>query len=144
MLRLKNALIALIRMQKLGGFFRNKFEGKKVHHAAVKSILSTMQSMAGNSARPHRKSLLAFYSGKYYATKLKDGFDEVWDKAKSTLPGSARISMCQDYVKSSLEAETEEFKTELAQEADEEYQRALAVYRKGRSVPEQAAETYHK
>ncbi|KAJ7467750.1 hypothetical protein B0H11DRAFT_1921238 [Mycena galericulata] len=98
---------------KLSNWYRHRFLGKKVHRGALRSILKRMQSLGGGSMRPRRKSNLAYYSGKYYATRMKDGFDAEWEKAKTTLDTNMRVSMCQDYVNTKWEAETKEFKDKM-------------------------------
>jgi hypothetical protein len=109
----------------------------------VEKILRRMQAMSGNAARPRRKTNLAQYSSKYYVSKLKQGFDAVWDNAKETVPPSARISMCQDYVKACWEQESEEVKTEIAAEADTQYEAEMGEYRSMNSLPERTADEYH-
>ncbi|KAJ7191706.1 hypothetical protein GGX14DRAFT_578730 [Mycena pura] len=130
--------------QKLGGFFRNRFSGRKLHHAAVKSVVKAMQGMTGNAARPRRKSNLAFYSSKYYETRLKEGFDKKWNEAKASCPAKARLAMCQEYVRKAWAAEDETFTSQVIREADEEHQQAVDAYRRSRTLPEQSAESYHE
>jgi hypothetical protein len=103
-----------------------------------------MQNMSGNTARPRRKPNVAVYSSKYYALKLKEGFDATWDRVKGTLPPSARVSKCQEYVQSCWEKESDEVKEEIAREADAQYEAAMTEYRALNSVPEASAEEYHR
>lgn len=100
--------------------------------------------MSGITARPHHKSLLAFYSKKYYALKHKEGFDKYWAGVKSTVPARSRVSMCQQFVKDALEAESTEFKEQLAREADKEYTEEMEAYRRMHLLPTQTAEAYHE
>jgi predicted 3-demethylubiquinone-9 3-methyltransferase (glyoxalase superfamily) len=116
---------------------------KKLHSAAVKMILKDMQSMA-ISGRPRRKLNLAYYSSKYYATRMKAKFDVLWAEAKKTLASSNRLSMCQDYVNSCWEKESEEFKQEMIMEADDEHAEAMRKYKEKREIPERTAESYHE
>ncbi|KAJ7812565.1 hypothetical protein B0H14DRAFT_3478733 [Mycena olivaceomarginata] len=111
-------------------WFRHRFNGKRLHSSALGSILKRMQMMSGSAAHPQRKLNITVYSSKYYALKLKDGFDNVWARVKDTVPAKERISMCQDYVRSHWEEESDEVKEEVAREADTH-------------VPEESAEEYH-
>jgi hypothetical protein len=103
-----------------------------------------MQGMSGNAARLRRKPNVTLYSSKFYASKLKAGFDAVWEEAKETLPASSRISMCQEYVKECWGKETDELKAEIAAESDALHMEDLKKYREFNSVPEQSAEDYHQ
>ncbi|KAJ7922764.1 hypothetical protein B0H13DRAFT_1865601 [Mycena leptocephala] len=129
---------------KLGNWFRHRFTGKRLHNGAVNRILKRMQAMSGTAARPRRKPNVTLYSSKFYASKLKAGFDPLWEAAKETLPASARISMCQDYVKACWEKESDELKAEIAAESDALHLEALKKYRDLNSLPEQSAEEYHQ
>ncbi|KAJ7836065.1 hypothetical protein B0H14DRAFT_2589927 [Mycena olivaceomarginata] len=114
---------------KLANWYRHRFNGKRLHSAGVEKILRRMQAMSGNAARPRRKTNLTLYLSKYYVSKLKQGFDAIWDNMKETLPSSVRISMCQDYVRACWEQESEEVKTEIAVEADTQYEAEMGEYR---------------
>jgi hypothetical protein len=103
-----------------------------------------MQAMSGTMARPRRKPNVTLYSSKFYASKLKAGFDPLWEAAKETLPASARISMCQDYVKACWEKESDELKAEIVAESDALHLEALQKYRDLNGLPEQSAEDYHQ
>ncbi|KAJ7211680.1 hypothetical protein GGX14DRAFT_564910 [Mycena pura] len=109
----------------------------------TKTILKTMQSMTGKNVYPRRKSNMAFYSNKYYATKMKADFDMIWHNVKDTLPVSACIGMCQDHVKSCWDKESEDFKASVKKEAEADYQAALKEFRERLVLPEKTAEEYH-
>ncbi|KAJ7248271.1 hypothetical protein B0H12DRAFT_1072714 [Mycena haematopus] len=128
---------------KLSNWFRHRFMGKRLHSAGVDKILKRMHAMSGNASRPRRKTNVAVYSGRYYASKLKEGFDAVWEGAKEGLAPGARISMCQEYVRACLEVETEEVRAEIVAEADALQEAAMKEFRARNSVPEQSAEEYH-
>jgi hypothetical protein len=128
----------------LGGFFHHRFERKKLHAQGITTVLKRMHALSGITACPHRKSLLAFYSKKYYTLKHKEGFDKYWAGVKSTVPAKSRISMCQQFVKDALEAESAEFKEQLAREADKEYMEEMEAYQRMHSLPTQTAEAYHE
>ncbi len=115
-----------------------------MHSAAVGKILKRMHALSGNARRPRRKPDIALYSSKFYASKLKGGFDEMWDGVKDTFPGSARISMCQDYVKTCWAREPEDLKLEIKEESDKVHKAAMEEYTKLHSVPEGSAEEYHQ
>jgi hypothetical protein len=115
-----------------------------LHSSALGSILKRMQMMSGSAARPRCKPNITVYSSKYYTLKLKDGFDDVWVRVKDTVPAKERIPMCQDYVRSHWEEESDEVKEEVAQEADVQYEAAMNDFRARNSVPEESAEEYHK
>jgi adenine/guanine phosphoribosyltransferase-like PRPP-binding protein len=51
--------------------------------------------------------------------------------------------MCQDYVKACWEQESEEVKTEIAAEADTQYEAEMGEYRSMNSLPERTADEYH-
>ncbi|KAJ7180065.1 hypothetical protein C8R43DRAFT_1117413 [Mycena crocata] len=130
--------------KKLANWFRNKFKGRRLHSGALSAILKRMQAMTGPGRRPRRKTQLAWYSSKYYATKMKADFDAVWEGAKEAVPASARISMCQDFVKSRLDLETEEFHKKLAEEAAEAHAEEMKKFKESHVVPERTAEEYHE
>ncbi|KAJ7181655.1 hypothetical protein C8R43DRAFT_941468 [Mycena crocata] len=130
--------------QKLANWFRNEFKGRRLHSGALSAIMKRMQAMSGPGKRPRRKTPLAWYSGKYYATRMKADFDAVWEGAKEALPSSARISMCQDFVKARLAAETEEFTQKLEEEAAEAHAAEMKKYKQAHVVPEKTAEQYHE
>ncbi|KAJ7609858.1 hypothetical protein FB45DRAFT_1038329 [Roridomyces roridus] len=125
--------------KKLGNWFRHRFTGKKLHHGALKAILRTMHRIASGGAAPRRKSNVALYSAKYYATRMKEAFDKEWEKAKTTLPATMRVSLCQDHVKKCWEGEEQEFK-----EADEAHEAALKAYREQNPSTEHTPEEYHE
>ncbi|KAJ7181399.1 hypothetical protein C8R43DRAFT_941243 [Mycena crocata] len=128
----------------LANWYRHKFKGKRLHGAALGQILKTMLGMAGSAARPRRKTPVAFYSHKYYVTRVKDKFDAVWAAAKGALPQTARISMCQEYVKACLEGESAEFKAKLEEDADEEHAAAMRKYKETHTTVAKTAEAYHE
>ncbi|KAF7372681.1 hypothetical protein MVEN_00131400 [Mycena venus] len=72
---------------------------------------------------------------------MKAQFDALWSEAKKTLAASNRLSMCQDYVNSCWEKESEEFKEELIKEADGEHAEAMRKYKEKREIPERTAES---
>ncbi|KAJ7496058.1 hypothetical protein B0H11DRAFT_1910322 [Mycena galericulata] len=129
---------------KLSNWYRHRFTGKKVHKGALRSILLRMQALGGNAMRPRRKTNLAYYSEKYYASKMKEGFDEVWAEAKKTLHPKLRVSMCQEYVQAKWEAETKEFKDEMITKVDEEHEAAMKKFRASHEWLEGTAESYHE
>ena len=106
--------------------------------------MKRMQAMSGNASRPRRKPNIAVYSSKYYASKLKDGFDTVWERAKEGLPPGARISMCQEYVKGCWEKELEEVREEIMAEADALHEAAMKEFRARNSLPGTSAKEYHE
>ncbi|KAJ7173831.1 hypothetical protein C8R46DRAFT_1215745 [Mycena filopes] len=128
---------------KLSGWCRNRFLAKKVHGAAIKSILKRMQAIAGGEKRPRRTPDVTLYSSKFYTSKLKAGFDEVWASAKETVPRSHRVSMCQDYMRGCWDKESEEFRQSITEESDAEYASAWAQYRAREELQEHSAEEYH-
>ncbi|KAJ7225298.1 hypothetical protein GGX14DRAFT_386215 [Mycena pura] len=129
---------------KLGNWFRHRFTGKRLHGGALKTILQTMQTMTGRSARPRRKTNVAFYSSKYYTTKMKAEFDTMWNGVKDTLPASVRLGMCQDYVRTCWNKESEEVKAIMEEESEAQYQAALKEFRERHDLPQKTAEEYHK
>ncbi|KAK7048773.1 hypothetical protein R3P38DRAFT_3175027 [Favolaschia claudopus] len=128
---------------KLSNYFRNRWRGKKVHTGAIQSILGTMQTMSGPSARPRRKPAIAVYSKLHYAERIKPKFDELWAKAKDNVPAGDRFSMSQDFVRSSWEAESDDFKASVVKKGEEMYEQAMADWKAARKVPEGSAEEYH-
>ncbi|KAF8200625.1 hypothetical protein K438DRAFT_1758827 [Mycena galopus ATCC 62051] len=129
---------------KLSNWFRHRFTGKRLHSAGVDKILRRMRAMSGNASRPRRKANVAVYSKKYYTSKLKEGFDAMWEGAKTVLPPSVRVSTCQEYVRSCWEGEGEEVKREIAAEADALHEAAMEEFRVHQGLPEQSAEEYHE
>ncbi|KAJ7433755.1 hypothetical protein B0H11DRAFT_2259129 [Mycena galericulata] len=129
---------------KLGNWYRHRFTGKKLHKGALREILHRMQAMSGAAARPRRKSNVAFYSDKYYATRLKEGFDALWAGAKLVLPDKRRVSMCQEYVQKRWDEEDADFRTALINEANEEHAANMKKFRESHVVVEGTPESYHK
>jgi hypothetical protein len=131
-------------MKKLANYFRNLWKGKKVHAGALKSILGTMQTMGGPGARPRRKPAIQVYSKMHYTTRVKPGFDTMWEKAKEALPTSARVAMSQDYTRSCWEKEDDDFKADIEKQGQELHQAALEEWKASRRIPEGSAEEYHE
>jgi hypothetical protein len=75
------------------------------------------------------------YSSKYYAAKIKAGFDAHWEKEKNVLPISERVSLMAEWVRNSWEAETPEFHKMFTEEFDAEYQAAVRDYKDGKASP---------
>ncbi|KAJ7663693.1 hypothetical protein B0H14DRAFT_3539858 [Mycena olivaceomarginata] len=103
-----------------------------------------MQTMGGPGARPRCKPAIQVYSKLYYATRVKPGFDAMWEKAKEALPSSARVAMSQDYTRSCWEKEDEDFKADIEKKGQELHQAALEEWKASRSIPEGSAEEYHE
>ncbi|KAJ7660342.1 hypothetical protein DFH06DRAFT_1326471 [Mycena polygramma] len=129
---------------KLGQWYRNRANGKKIHAAAIRGILSTMRALSGPGQRPRRNPTIATYSRKYYASRVKPEFDKKWAVAKATIPESERLAMSQEFVREAWKDETPEIKAEVEKEADETYEEALTAWRAGRTVEELSAEEYHE
>lgn len=96
------------------------------------------------STRPRKKSVLSLYSQLHYQDRIKPNFDRVWAAAKNTLPSTARISMCCEYVKAQWENEPEEFREEIQRQADEAYAKEIEAYKAKDSSAEGTAESYHE
>ncbi|KAJ7716492.1 hypothetical protein B0H14DRAFT_3522255 [Mycena olivaceomarginata] len=131
-------------MKKLANYFRNRWKGKKVHEGTIKSILGTMQTMSGPGSRPRRKPAIQVYSKLHYATRIKPGFDAIWEKAKETLPPGARVAMSQDYVRTCWEKEDDDFREDIENQSKELHQAALQEWKASRKIPEGSAEEYHE
>ncbi|KAJ7748846.1 hypothetical protein B0H14DRAFT_3513700 [Mycena olivaceomarginata] len=131
-------------MKKLANYFRNRWKGKKVHEGTIKSILGTMQTMSGPGSRPRRKPAIQVYSKLHYATRIKPGFDSIWEKAKETLPPGARVAMSQDYVRTCWEKEDDDFREDIENQSKELHQAALQEWKASRKIPEGSAEEYHE
>ncbi|KAF8176871.1 hypothetical protein K438DRAFT_1770348 [Mycena galopus ATCC 62051] len=130
--------------QKISGWYRTRYRTKKVHGATIKTILSTMQSMSGPTARPRRKPALVVYSKLHYATRVKTEFDKVWAKVKGTVPDTFRVSMSQDFVRTCWEKESDSFKEDIEKQAQEMHHEAMEKWKAGRVTPVQSAESYHE
>ncbi|KAJ7795990.1 hypothetical protein B0H14DRAFT_2620397 [Mycena olivaceomarginata] len=112
---------------KLSNWFRHCFNGKWLHSAGVNKILQRMQNMSGNAVCPQRKPNVTVYSSKYYASKLKEGFDTSGTGLKGHSP-------------TCWEKESDEVKEEIAREADTQYKAAMTEYRALNSILEASAE----
>ncbi|KAJ7761165.1 hypothetical protein DFH07DRAFT_957243 [Mycena maculata] len=139
----REAIRAKLRI-KIANWFRNRYKAKKVHGATIKSILSTMQGMLEPGARPRLKPAIEVYSKLYYASRIKPEFDKQWAAVKDTLPATARVSMSQDFVQTSWQSESAEFKKELEMHTKMEHEEALKVWKGRRVVPEASGEVYHQ
>jgi hypothetical protein len=92
------------------------------------------------AGRPRKKRILQVYSSRFYATKIKAGFDAHWAKEKGALPASERVSLMADWVRNSWEAETPEFRKAFTEEFDAEYQAAVKGYKEGKAFMPGSAE----
>ncbi|KAF8194442.1 hypothetical protein K438DRAFT_1969057 [Mycena galopus ATCC 62051] len=108
---------------KISGWYRTRYRTKKVHGATIKTILSTMQSMSGPTARPRRKPALV---------------------VKGTVPDTFRVSMSQDFVRTCWEKESDSFKEDIEKQAQEMHHEAMEKWKAGRVTPVQSAESYHE
>ncbi|KAF8190278.1 hypothetical protein K438DRAFT_1971149 [Mycena galopus ATCC 62051] len=106
---------------KISGWYRTRYRGKKVHSGTIKEILTTMQSMSGQTARPRRKPATALYSKLHYATRVKPEFDKVWASVKTTVPRTMRAAMSQDFVGTCWEKESDAFRQQIEDQAKEEH-----------------------
>jgi hypothetical protein len=75
-------------------------------------------------------------------TRIKPKFDALWLEVKHTMPGSARVALCQDFVRKCWEEENDEFKELIEKEAQEMHRIALEEWKATRKVVERTAETY--
>ncbi|KAF8145018.1 hypothetical protein K438DRAFT_2028941 [Mycena galopus ATCC 62051] len=130
--------------QKLSNYFRNRWRAKKVHAAAIKSILGTMQTMTGPGARPRRQPAITWYSKLHYGTRIKPEFDAIWAKASKTLPQTQRVAMSQDHVRACWAKEPLDFKDAIEKEALERHRVDVEQWKASRTIPEGSAEEYHK
>lgn len=97
----------------------------------IDEILRISREIA--DARPRKKRVLQVYASQYYRVKIKPSFDAHWEQAKHTLPASERISLMTDWVRSSWEAESEEFREAFTAEFEAEYASAMERHRAGES-----------
>ncbi|KAF8215190.1 hypothetical protein K438DRAFT_1955171 [Mycena galopus ATCC 62051] len=139
----KNAIRKALRT-KISGWYCTRYQGKKVHTATIKEILTTMQSMSGQTARPRRKAAMVLYSKLHYTTRVKPEFDKVWASVKDTVPCTMRAAMSQDFVGTCWQKESEAFRQEIEERAKEDHRIALEAWKAKRVVPERSAETYHE
>lgn len=96
------------------------------------------------SSRPRKKSVLSLYSQLHYKERIKPLFDRVWEAAKTTLPGTARVSMCREFVKAQWQAESEEFRAEIQQQVAADYAKEMEAFKAKDSWAEGTAESYEE
>ncbi|KAJ7605012.1 hypothetical protein FB45DRAFT_1149661 [Roridomyces roridus] len=126
---------------KFGNWYRHKYTGKRLHRSAISSILKTMQHL-GAGGVPRRKAYAKHYSEKYYASRIKKGFDKEWEAAKTTLGDNMRV--CQTYAQKCWDAEPEDFKAALIAEVDTEHAEKVKKFREKNDMVEHTAEEYHE
>ncbi|KAG6905792.1 hypothetical protein DXG01_000682 [Tephrocybe rancida] len=129
---------------KLGQWFRHHTKGiiravtsKK---DTLTDVLETMHQMV--TQRPRKPHVLKAYSKKYYQERLKEGFDATWDKVRDTMEPEARIKMTQVYTRDAWNKESQEFRDELSEEVELQYQQDLEAYRNSDSWQPRTAEEY--
>ncbi|KAJ7439841.1 hypothetical protein FB451DRAFT_1191917 [Mycena latifolia] len=133
-----------MRPQKLSQWYRHRYTGKRIHGGALNKILKTMRVISSAKERPRRKGAVAYYSSKFYTAKMKAEFNAIWEAARTTLPATQRLAMCQDFVNAKWAEESEELRNSIAQEAEEDYVAEMKKYKAEREVAEETAESYHE
>ncbi|KAJ7758972.1 hypothetical protein DFH07DRAFT_772308 [Mycena maculata] len=93
-----------------------------------------MHKISSGGARPKKKSGLAYYSGKYYACRLKANFDALWEDSKKTLGPKFRR----------WNAKPDDFKKALVEEVAEAYVEVKRKWKEGYVGREGNTEGYHE
>jgi hypothetical protein len=100
-----------------------------------------MQAMAAAS-RPKKRAAVNLYSERYYKTHIKESFDKAWASASATLPKSARIQMCKQFIVDSWEKKTKEFREALEKETADGYKAEMKVFQNGTAWAPRTADEY--
>lgn len=129
--------------QKLAQWFRHKYTAKKSDKSAIADFLKSLSDVP---ARPRRQNPINLYSSLYYkGGPMQFEFQEIWNDAKATVPNSERLSMCRDFITRKWNEESEEFRANIAAQAEASYQEALSAFKShGKAHHESSAEEYHR
>jgi hypothetical protein len=102
-----------------------------------------MQAMA-TASRPKKCAVVNLYLERYYKSHIKESFDKAWASASATLPKSARIQMCKQFIVESWENETAEFREALEKEMADAYKAEMKAFQNGTAWVPRTAEEYAK
>ncbi|KAG6819390.1 hypothetical protein H0H93_012237 [Arthromyces matolae] len=128
--------------RKLGGFFRHRTRTSSEPNAILMEILESMEK--ASTAKPRKRSAVSLYSKRYYATKIRDKFNEHWQKFQGNVPDQMRINMCSTYINMMWEKEAPEFREALEEEVEKTYQDELKEYQRNNSHIPITAKDYHE
>jgi hypothetical protein len=96
------------------------------------------------AVRPPRPRLINEYSKQHYRTRVKPAFDAMWNSLGGSVPRSERLSMTQDFIVSSWNAESEQFRADFEEEVMDAYHAAVDRFNRAnhytQSTPQSSAE----
>jgi hypothetical protein len=115
-------------VQKLGNWFRYRYQSRKDDKAGVQEIIRCISNVGNN--RPKRTTELSKYFELHWEDKIKPVFDALWEGC--LLSGSCpkkRISFVKKFTAETWSKESDAFKATITAQCDEEYDQVLEEWR---------------
>ena len=105
------------------------YEINKVQPCADKSgVTFTLLDVAPPPEKPRKMTLWQYFSKKYYDRRVKVHYDAQWARVKKYHLGDPPLTVLKETIEAIMDAETEEFRTQLQQTLNAEHKEAMRVY----------------
>jgi hypothetical protein len=115
-------------MQKLGNWFRYRYQSRKDDKASVKEIIQCMSNVGNN--RPKRTTELSKYFELHWDDKIKPVFDALWEGClHSSLCPKKCISFVKKLTADAWSRESDAMKSAISTQCDEEHDKVLEEWR---------------
>lgn len=115
-------------MQKIGNWFRHRYQARKEDKDGVEEIINAMSCMGDQ--RPKRQTDLSKYFELHWDTTIKPAFEVLWQECKHS--GSSpkkRVSFVRKFTAEAFSRESEEVQASIRKTCDEEYEAAMEAWR---------------
>jgi len=118
----------LIDVQKVGNWFRHRYQARKEDTDGVEEIIRAMSSFG--DLRPKRQTDLSKYFELYWDETIKPAFEVLWEgfRLSSSSP-KKRVSFVRKFTAEAFSRESEEVHASIREICDEEYEAAMEAWR---------------